>query len=305
MDIDRSILKVLFIYALQDVCIKEKGGVIVLADYLYTGVRYAAAVIEMGFLYAWLSAFLKGRKTKEKVKELEKAKACLEMEAKHYQNMDSLHEQYDVFIHDMKHTMRTIAALSEEGECEKISRLIDKMGLNIGNIEQEIICSNKILNALLAERKGYAADNGIMLEMEIREPLNFHEIDDLDLVALVGNLLDNAIEAEKRSGERAGILLCMRTAREGRHIVIQLENSYDENRNDRKMKIVQNEQIGKKHGIGLGSIRDIVRKYGGIIENEKRDGRYIVKVILPVQSEWEGRKPYAGSAHEYLQLLSK
>ena len=238
-----------------------------------------------------------------KAKALEMVNARLELETKHYHNMDSLHEQYDSFIHDMKHTMRTIAALAEEGDCEKIGRLIDKSRMSIGNIEQKTICSNKILNALLLERKSYADDNSIEMEMEIREPLYFQEIDELDLIALMGNLLDNAIEAEKHAKKQEGIQLSIRMAREGRHMIIQLENSYENN--SAKIRIKQSGQIGNKHGIGLESVRDIVRKYGGIIENEKSDGRYLVKVILPVQSEWEGQKSYSNPAPSYLQLLSK
>lgn len=240
-----------------------------------------------------------------KVKALEMVNARSELEAKHYKNMDSLHEQYDSFIHDMKHTMRAIAALAEEGDCEKIGQLIDKTRMNIGNIEQKTICSNKILNALLLERKSYADDNSIEIEMEIREPLYFQEIDELDLIALMGNLLDNAIEAEKCVNKQEGILLSIRMAREGRHMIIQLENSYEENHNIGKAGIKRSGQIGNKHGIGLESVRDIVRKYGGIIENEKSEGRYLVKVILPVQSEWEGQKSYSDPHPSYLQLLSK
>ncbi len=240
-----------------------------------------------------------------KTQALEALNVRFEMEAKHYKNMDNLHEQYDVFIHDMKHTMRVIAALAEDGDCEKICGLIDKMRVNIGNIEQKIICSNKVLNALLLERKCYAEDNDIVMEMEIMEPLYFQEMDEPDFISLIGNLLDNAIEAEKNSKKQEGILLGMRMAREGRHMIIQLENSYEENSGDMKAGIRRSGSIGNKHGIGLESVRNIVRKYGGIIENEKNGDRYLVKVILPVQSEWEGKKSYSDITPAYLQLLSK
>lgn len=236
---------------------------------------------------------------------LEALNVRLELESKHYKNMDDLHEQYDVYMHDMKHTMRAIAALAEEGDYESISSLIDKMRIKVGNIEQKIICSNKILNALLLERRGYAEDNGVVMEMEIREPLYFQEIDEPDFISLLGNLLDNAIEAEKSSKKRDGILLNMRMAREGMHMIIHLENSYKEDPDDKKFRIKRSGSIGDKHGIGLESVRDIVRKYGGIIENEKSEDRYFVKVILPVQSEWEGQKSYPDSTPAYLQLLSK
>ena len=294
---------------------------IVIADYLYIGIQFLNAlpgsgvllVLAVMALLCCIYFFMKKLHSLQRMlnsmgmksKELETINARLELEAKHYQNMDSLHEQYDSFIHDMKHTMRTIAALAEEGDCEKIGSLIDKMRMNIGNIEQKMICNNKILNALLSERKSYADNNGIVMDMEIREPLYFQEIDELDLIVLMGNLLDNAIEAEKRAAKHEGILLSIRMAREGRHMIIQLENSCEDDHSVSKVKIKRDVQIGNKHGIGLESVRDIVRKYGGIIENEKNEGRYLVKVILPVQSEWEGQKPYSSPAPSYIQLLSK
>lgn len=292
-----------------------------MADFLYIGIKtlitlpgsgvlpVLAVMVLLYCIYDFMKKLRSLRKTLNamtmKTQELEMVNTRLELEAKHYQNMDSLHEQYDSYIHDMKHTMRTIAALAEEGDCEKIGSLIDKMRMNIGNIEQKMICSNKVLNALLSERKSYADNNGIVMNMEIREPLYFQEIDELELIVLMGNLLDNAIEAEKCAKNQEGIHLCIRMAREGRHMIIQLENSCDDKHSDRKIKIKRDGQLGNKHGIGLESVQNIVRKYGGIIENEKSEGRYLVKVILPVQSEWEGQKSYSNPAPSYLQLLSK
>lgn len=273
-----------------------------------SGMYFAPVIAEVVFIMA-NSAAVYLHETLDamimKTQALEMVNIRLELEAKHYQNMDSLHEQYDSYIHDMKHAMRTIAALAEDGDCERIGSLIDKMRMNIGKIEQKMICSDKLLNALLLERKSYADNNGIVMDMEIREPLYFQEIDEVELIVLMGNLLDNAIEAEKRAKNQEGIHLCIRMAREGRHMIIQLENSCEDKYSDSKVKIKRDGQLGNKHGIGLESVRNIVRKYGGIIENEKSEGRYLVKVILPVQSEWEGQKSYSNPAPSYLQLLSK
>lgn len=218
-----------------------------------------------------------------------KKNTCRETREKYYQDLETLHEEYDVFLHDMKHTMRTIAALAREGNNEEVERLIKRLQISLGDIEEKIICSHKILNALLLERKAYANDNGVILELDISEPLCLQEIDDMDLIVLMGNLLDNAIEAEKKyeKKEGGGILCSIRLAREGRHLLIQIENSYQEQGNKRNFKKGVTERIGQKHGIGLGSVRRIVKKYGGIMECKKSGGRYLVKVILPVHGAEE------------------
>ena len=89
-----------------------------------------------------------GRKQNEEA-ELENMR--INYNEKYYKELDEIHEQYDVFIHDMKHTMRTVNALAEEGRCKEIKELIEDMLIKVGNIQNRIICSHKILNALLTE----------------------------------------------------------------------------------------------------------------------------------------------------------
>lgn len=76
----------------------------------------------------------------------------------------------------------------------------------------------------------------------------------------------------------------MKMAREGRHIIIQVENSYDETEssNVNESSDTGRGRIGTKHGIGLRSVRKIVRKYGGMMEDKQEDGRFYIKIILPV-----------------------
>lgn len=246
------------------------------------------------------------RRKTAKSKDLELKNTRIKLKEKYYSDLENLHEQYDIFLHDIKHTMRTIAALSEEGNCKEIGRLIEKMQTTLGIIDDQIICSHKILNALLAERRAYADENGVVLDLEIREPLYLQQIDDLDLIALMGNLLDNAIEAEIHSGKRAGILCNMHMSNNSRHMVIQIENSFEEKRRSDTEAIkpqgslkenADNLQrnIGKKHGIGLKSVNEVVRKYGGIFESDQSKGRYNVKIILPVQGEWSKDASYTES----------
>lgn len=208
---------------------------------------------------------------------------CMKMKEKYYQDLEASHEQYDIFLHDIKHMLRTIFALSKEGDCEKIGCIVKEMGASIGNIEEKIICSHKILNALLSERIGYADDIGITLKANIKEPLYLQGIDDLDLISIMGNLLDNAIEAEKAADKPKGVLCCIAMAKEGRHVVIRIENSYNRQPEDKKKAKKYIEEIGHKHGIGLESVQKILRKYGGIMDDSDEKDRYRVKVIIPVQ----------------------
>lgn len=215
---------------------------------------------------------------------------CASVKEKYYQDLETMHEQYDIFLHDMKHTMRTIAALSEMGDCDGIGHLIKEMKVSLENIEWRMICSHKILNALIVERKEYADDNDVLFEPDIREPLYLQDIEDTDIITLIGNLLDNAITAEKGAKSRDGVLCSIQMTQEGRHILIQVENGYAHKPSSKEAGQERTMRIGEKHGIGCKSMKRIVKKYGGIMECRRENGRYRVKIILPVQSGWSGNE---------------
>lgn len=244
---------------------------------------------------AWILGSLKKRRNEEA--NLENMR--LAYNEKYYNDLDEVHEQYDIFIHDIKHTMRTVKALAKESGCVEIEELIGNMQIKIGNIQNRIICSHKILNALLNERKAYADERGAELELDIAEPLYLKDIDDIDLITIIGNLLDNAIEAETHAKEREGVLCRIHMSGNGLHIIIQIENSY----NGRAVKRAQPEalrysnSIGNKHGIGLKSVKEAVEKYGGIFNCEQSDKRYSAKVILPIQANAE-KEVFAGNETE-------
>ncbi|MCM1156855.1 MAG: GHKL domain-containing protein [Roseburia sp.] len=210
---------------------------------------------------------------------------CARMKEKYYQDLEGLQEQYDSFLHDVKHTMRAIASLASEGADEEIISLIEGLRVSLSRIEKNIICSHKILNALFAERKSYADERDIVLEFDVAEPLYLQGIDDTDLLTLAGNILDNAIEAEAQAEKAEGISFSMRMAKGNWHIIIQVENSYSEKESNNGSENPETGRVGAKRGIGLRSIRKIVRKYGGMMKDKKEDGRFYIKIILPVQSE--------------------
>ncbi|MDD6810299.1 MAG: GHKL domain-containing protein [Lachnospiraceae bacterium] len=215
----------------------------------------------------------------------EEARLCIErdeMAKKHYQNMEEQHEQYDVVIHDMKHVIGAMAALSQlKGEnSEDIIRLMKRINLSIGKVSDKEYCRNKVLNALLIEKSNFAEEMGVELDLEVIEPLQLSKIDELDLITLMGNLLDNAIIAESKVNNPEGVFCRIALSMNFEHITIQVENSYEGK--PFKVKMKPEGEIGNKHGIGLDSIEEIVRKYGGVMNTFKEEGRYFTGIVIPI-----------------------
>ena len=60
-------------------------------------------------------------------------------------------------------------------------------------------CADPVLNSILCERKFVAESKGILYKIKLGNNLRTDFIEDLDLISIVGNLLDNAIEAAEKT----------------------------------------------------------------------------------------------------------
>lgn len=213
-------------------------------------------------------------------KEMWKLRASREsMEQAHYQELEKQQEEYDTILHDLKHIIRTMAVLADGDNAEEVKQLVGKVNLSIAQISDTEYSSHKILNALLLERVGFAQKKGVQLKLDVAEPLNLSRVEDLDLIAMIGNLLDNAILAESKVTNPQAVLCKIALSMDFEHIIIRVENSYEGKLFQRKHK--PEGKLGEKHGIGLNSIEEIVRKYGGIMDSAAEDGRYWTKIVIP------------------------
>ena len=110
-----------------------------------------------------------------------------------------------------------------------------------------------------------AAENGIQMHTEIEFPRNTN-IRSVDLCAIVGNLLDNALEAAGQvpEPERRYIRLIVR--RINQMLVIKVENSFTTLPASKDGELKTSKEENGLHGWGLKSARTAAEKYNGCIQ---------------------------------------
>lgn len=233
-------------------------------------------------------------KVTEENKRLELQHVQDELRQKYYAEIVDTHQKYDIYLHDVRRMLRIVASMVEDKRWDKAELLTDYMIDSIQDIKKNALCLHEILNALLVDRRSYAESLGLTMTIDVKEPLLLGVISEIDLVALTGNLLDNAINAEKDASEKKGIICLICTALDGGHIIVEIRNSYDKIKEKNKRTVRETDkkaaEIGRKHGIGLFSVQEIVHKYGGILSTLDEDNRYFVKAILPSEGETDKSK---------------
>ena len=120
--------------------------------------------------------------------------------------------------------------------------------------EQKIFCENQAVNGLIREYAARAEKAGIAftarLDLSARIP-----IDDLTLCIVIGNLLENAIEASKKVTQDPFIRIQARM--DGEHLLMLVENAYHGTIHEKNGKILSSKKDG---GLGMLSIQRILNR---------------------------------------------
>ena len=80
----------------------------------------------------------------------------------------------------------------------KIADILSELQLGIYKEEKDLICSNRFLNALLVDYRGVAKKNHVQVDIFVEAGFNIEFMKEIDVTSILGNLLDNAMEAAKK-----------------------------------------------------------------------------------------------------------
>ena len=126
-----------------------------------------------------------------------------------------------------------------------------------------------MLNAILEYYYRYAKSKGIPIDIRTDVPEKL--FDSTDLSVLVGNLIENAVEAQDNlaDGEKF-INLKIKTFEDKIYFVV--ENAFDGVTNTRNGQYLSHKRDNQIAGIGLQSVREIVKKYNGelVIDSDNK-----------------------------------
>lgn len=182
--------------------------------------------------------------------------------------------------HSMKNHFLSILAYAEKGECERIIRFVNDV-MEGGKLKESgtVNTGNIVTDSLVGYWKKEAEDReiGFWSELDIPMEMPFRGA---DISLILGNLLENAVEAaEKVDGER---YIRLKMKYDKKNLLLIVENNY-------KGELVRDKEDGLKttkedavnHGIGIPSVQRTAEKYRGTVAIDDRlSGRFIIRVVL-------------------------
>lgn len=164
----------------------------------------------------------------EEVKKMDRLYQKSRAEIANLQYMNKVNEDNRAFLHDINKFICTVAGLIEEGENQEVKDIMEHLGVRIQNLQKSVYCEHPILNSILCERKFLAESKDISYRITLGNDLRLDFLEELDLISIVGNLLDNALEAAEKTEDGRYVECRMYMGNAGHFLVMEFCNDLEE-----------------------------------------------------------------------------
>lgn len=191
-------------------------------------------------------------------------------------SLDDTEQAFELWrqsVHDYKNNIISLTQLAEDGNIEEIKKYLKKENELIDTKMFYIKTGNSIVDAMVNTKQKIAEQKGIIFVINVAIPEKCR-VNEIDLANILGNLIDNAIEASEKE-ENAYIDINIKQNK--KFLMIVIKNKFK----GTLMQDMKTTKDNKKlHGIGLKSVKNIVEKYDGEISFDTEQDEFCVTILL-------------------------
>ncbi|MBQ9744784.1 MAG: GHKL domain-containing protein [Clostridia bacterium] len=180
--------------------------------------------------------------------------------------------------HDMKQHITVISGYLEENKIEGCKEYLNELLPKAGNIGNLITSDNKALDYLINSKLAPLKDTKIIISGSIGD---LSDIKEFDLVCLIGNVLDNAIEALEKIKDPKDKRIELLFVRQNSNRIIICKNSVCSSVLTTNKELKTTKKSKDAHGYGTKIVAKIVSDYHGIVDYFEDFNMFGVQIILP------------------------
>ncbi|MBQ9106545.1 MAG: GHKL domain-containing protein [Clostridia bacterium] len=199
-----------------------------------------------------------------------------EQSEKHLSEVRSIHKEMRGYKHDFHHHLQALKGQLEAGETERALAYIEQLDDQLVNMDTLLKTGNVSLDAILSAKIAQAKTENIAVTVKANVPDKL-TITDVELSIIVGNLLDNAIEACKAVETDRFIRLYI--ALKGKMLYFSMLNSAGEKQ--KKLGTLFATKKNGLHGFGLRRAESILEEHGGWVKYNSEDGAFTSEFLVP------------------------
>ncbi len=237
---------------------------------IYLAVALSAAAVGFALFFALRAA--QGRM-------LDKRLAAFQGDLieKQVAEVENMYRQTRAWRHDLHSHIQTMKALRAEGRNAELDNYLARLEDDLRSVDKVVKTGNVTVDAILNSKLSLARERDIEVRAKASVPQKL-PVSAVELCAVVGNLLDNAMEACARqpAGEARVIRVYMGAKKERLYLcVTNTAPGVPERKDGRFLSHKEG-----THGFGLLRVDRIVARAGGYLARAAEDGAFTTEVLL-------------------------
>lgn len=199
-------------------------------------------------------------------------------ERKRMKEVEMMYDEIRKMRHDIKNHTECIRTMAYDMKCNEIIEYIDNYVSNAEYIRKKFVFTgDRVLDAIINTKFTAAEKAGVTHNAQIDRNIKL-PMKDVDITTLLGNLLDNAIEA---ASEAPGGNICLRSYKKGDMIYISVSNTISKPVLAVNPELRSTKKDSGLYGLGVTNIRRIVDNYGGMIKFDESDRLFECSIAIP------------------------
>lgn len=212
-------------------------------------------------------------------KELKVQNQLISMQIRNQNEVNEMYFGMRALKHDINNHLHSISGYIQVGEYDKAENYIQKIIGEVASIKNNQ-SGNSIVDALINSKTNLAETNGIKVDVEMNVPNDIH-IEAEHLTIVLGNLYDNAIDANLKIKEHKERYIKIEILFRDKNLLIYFENAAEGEDKENKSLWTTSKKNTFMHGFGLKNIDRIVLLYDGYCERRLENNVFICRIRIP------------------------
>lgn len=198
---------------------------------------------------------------------------------KHCDEVNNIYRQMRGWRHDYHNHIQAMKVHLTMNHLEEMERYLNELDHDLTSVDTVIKTGNVMVDAILNSKISLIKSKQININAKASVPENI-KISEIDLCVIIGNLLDNAMEACMKSDDKDKRFIRVYIGILKGQLYISVSNSvFGEVSKTGK---TYHTTKGENHGFGLMRVDKITGKYNGYVNRQNEDGIFATEIMLPL-----------------------
>lgn len=228
-------------------------------------------------LFYLIRDYARGMEEKRKI-SMQKERQRIQIE--NYADLERNYEQQRKSAHEFRNHLGYIEGLLREKKEREALEYIRKLENSPEQYMSNFSTGNPVVDVIVNQKYHQAKTEGINMVVLMND-LKEIPMTEEDMVVLLSNLLNNAIEACGRLKEKTGQIK-FKFMQEEEKVVLSIRNPIEESLKKVNGQVQTSKENEEEHGVGIGNIEKVIEKYGGEGTYQEEAGEFFYVIVFNI-----------------------